>query len=39
MVDGGSVNQRRLLSKGSFVIVDEVLAGKGFYGSSEFQMR
>ena len=28
MVDGGSVNQRRLLSKGSFVIVDEVLAGK-----------
>ena len=28
VVDGGSVNQRRLLSKGSFVIVDEVLAGK-----------
>lgn len=28
VVDGGSVNQRRLLSKGSFVIVDELLAGK-----------
>ena len=28
VVDGGSVNQRRLLSKRSFVIVDEVLAGK-----------
>ena len=30
VVDGGSVNQRRLLSKGSFVIVDELLAGKIF---------